>query len=146
MDSIKRYRVARIKTTSKKTGNANGILVPFWKDYDAIEKLLPRYVYYTTCLPGEDKGPYLHKKRRTLVALVEGRILFVHKDGGKFFEIDLNADESTTVLDVPCKTGYLIRNKSGAIARLINICDYPWLEGDNETESPDFKEYYGRTN
>lgn len=146
MDSVKRYRVASIPTLNKKTGNINGMLVPLWKDYDPIEKLVPRYVYYTTCNPGEDKGPYLHKNRRTLLALVEGKAVFVYKDGKKFSEIVLNADENITMLDVPRGMGYLIRNTHDSIARLINICDYPWREGDDETESPNFKEYYGGSN
>ena len=146
MDLVKSYRVARISTLNKKTGNINGMLVPLWKDYDPIERIVPKYIYYTTCSQGEDKGPYLHKKRRTLIALVEGRIIFVYKDGEKFSEIALTSDENITMLDVPSGVGYLIRNTSDDVARLVNICDHPWRENDNETESPDFNEYYGGSN
>src|SRR3989344_9215398 len=146
MDLVKRYRVARIPTLNNKTDGINGMLVPLWKDYDPIEKLVPKYVYYTTCSPGEDKGPYLHKKRRTLLALIEGKIAFVYRDGEKFSEIVLASDEDIPMLDVPSGVGYLIRNTHNDVARIINICDHPWRENDNETESPDFKEYYGRSN
>lgn len=140
MVEIKAHPLNRIKTTNKNSGKPNGILMPLWKDYDPIDSMTPRFVYYTTCLAGEDKGPYFHTKRRTLLNLVEGKIVFVYRENNLFKEIVVDSD-NPSLLDVPAGIGYLIRNPHSKEAKIVNICDYPWREGDNETQTPDFSDY-----
>ncbi len=117
------------------------MLMPLWKDYDSLPAMTPRYVYYATCRAGEEKGPYLHRKRRTLLNLVEGRIILAYREAEVFKETEVNADSHPVLFDIPAGVGYLIRNPFKDDAVMVNICDYPWKEGDNETEAPDFSDY-----
>jgi len=125
-------------------GKENGFILPLWKDSDAMEKIQPRYVYFTTCDPGTDKGPYLHEKRRGLLCVIEGKILFVYKDGDVFKEKLIDSDKNPTLIDIPSRTPYLIRNQFNNTAKLINICDYPWISGDTETVTPNFGDYFDK--
>lgn len=141
MIGVGSYSIARIKTVSKNSGRINGTLMPLWKDYDPLPAMAPRYIYYATCRAGEEKGPYLHTKRRTLLNLVEGRIILAYREAEVFKETEVNADSHPVLFDIPAGVGYLIRNASKDDAKMVNICDYPWKEGDNETEVPDFSGY-----
>ena len=142
MAEPKSYSVSRIKTTDKKSGKYNGIMMPLWKDYDPVAPISPRYVYYTTCLAGENKGPYLHTKRRTLLNLVEGKIILAYQENDNFKEIIIDSENNPLLFDIPAGIGYFIRNIYQTEAKMVNICDYPWREGDNETETPDFSAYF----
>lgn len=141
MAEVRSYSLKRIKTVNKSSGKDNGIMMPLWKDYDAIDLITPRFIYYTTCLAAEDKGPYLHTKRRTLLSLVEGKIIFVYLDKNVFKDVMVDAGKDSMLFDIPAGIGYLIRNPYSAEAKMVNICDYPWREGDNETVIPDFSDY-----
>ena len=111
-------------------------MIPLWKDYDLVQKMRVRFVYYSTCAPKTEKGPYLHKKRRGLLTLLEGKAIFVYKVGKKFKETKLDASKKITMLDIPKGIGYLIKNPYSAEAKFINICDYPWKPNENETVVP----------
>lgn len=137
---VKFYSLAAHETRDS-SGRKNGFILPLWKDYDEIEEIAPRYIYFTTCEPGFDKGPYFHTKRRGLITLLEGRILFIYKEHGVYRERLIDAEKAYTLIDIPAKTPYLIRNNSQKTAKLINICDYPWKKGDDETIVPDFGDY-----
>ena len=116
-------------------------MIPLWKDRDVRPAMKPRYVYFFTCAPRAHKGPYLHKKRRGLLFLLEGKLIFVYMTGKKFKEIKLDAREGAVMLDIPRGTGYLIKNPYRREARCINICDYPWKPNEHETITPDFTSY-----
>ena len=129
---VKKYIISKVKTTS-------GLLAPLWKDYDPIPKIKPRYIYYTTCAAGATKGPYLHEKRRGLLALIEGKAVFIYKTQRSFSKLYLDASKEVAMLDIPKKTAYLIKNPYKKESKFINICDYPWKKNDNETKTPNWQ-------
>src|SRR3989344_3726820 len=139
---IKKNHIPKIETRDKITSRKNGIMIPLWKDYDFRPAMNPRYVYFFTCASRAHKGPYLHKKRRGLLSLIEGKAIFVYKTGKKFVEIKLDASRSATMLDITMGTGYLIKNPYSKEAKFLNICDYPWKPNENETIIPDFSGHY----
>lgn len=141
LNLIKKYKINKIETRDKISLKKNGFMIPIWKDYDKIEQIKPRYVYYLTCAPQSIKGPYLHKKRRGLLTLLEGRIVLAYKSGNKFNEVHMEAGDEAMMADIPKMVGYLIQNPYKKEARLLNICDYPWKKDDNETITPDFSGY-----
>ncbi len=90
--------------------------------------------------------------------MLEGKAIFIYKIGEKLKaplssrrnvgisakalkEIKLDASREAVMIDVPKGIGYLIKNPYLKEAKFINICDYPWRAGDNETITPDFEGY-----
>ena len=142
---VKIYKIPKVKTKDKINGKFNGLMIPIWKDYDPLlaggSKMKPRFVYFFTCAARSEKGPHLHKKRRGLLTLLEGKALFVYQVGKKFKEIKLDAAKEAIMIDIPKGTGYLIKNLYSKEAKFVNICDYPWRPDDNETITPDFSGY-----
>lgn len=133
--------IEKIKTAGS-NNQINGIFIPLWKDYDHQPALQPRFVYFTSCLPHCRKGPYLHTKRRGLLTLIEGKIIFVYQNKNNFEKIPLTAQEKAVLIDIPAQVGYLLDNPYNEEAKLINICDHPWRADNQETIIPDFKNYF----
>lgn len=136
------HTIEKIPTGEKRNGRPSGIMIPIWKDYDPIPRIVPRFVYMMTCAPGRQKGPYLHTKRRGLLTLAEGRVRLVYQEGHTFREVDMDAGEKAVMADISAGTGYLIKNPSpDREAVFIVICDYPWRKADQEMVVPDFSGY-----
>lgn len=139
---MKFYKLEKIITRHPKTKAVTGLLIPLWKDYEPNKKINPRYIYFLTCAPRSFKGPYLHTKRRGLLTLIEGRLSLIYKDGKRFQEISLDARRQAVMADIPKMTAYLLKNPFSQEAKLVNICDYPWQPGDQETLEPDFPGFF----
>ena len=138
---VKVYKIAKVKTKDKTKGAVNGLIIPIWKDYDPMPKMKPRFVYFFTCAAFSEKGPHLHKKRRGLLTLLEGKALFIYQAGKNFKKIVLDSSKEAIMVDIPKGVGYLIKNPYSKEAKFVNICDYPWRPNDNETITPDFSRY-----
>lgn len=132
--------VINLERFQTKNGNKlSGEITPLWKDY-AIP-MTARYVYFTTIFPNTSKGAYQHTKRRGLLCVVSGKLKFIYKKNNKYLEIDIDGDRRPKMIDIPSNTQYLIKGMGEKPSLIINICDYAWREGDNETLKPDFSDY-----
>lgn len=138
---LKIINLEKHTTVDSSTGQISGEMIPLWKDYIKETAIVPRYVYYTTILPGTIKGPYQHKKRRGLFSVVAGIVRFVYKEKNEFIEIDIDANVQPKLIDIPTNTQYLLIGKGDTPCGIVNICDYPWKPDDNETIQPDFSGY-----
>lgn len=99
-----------------------------------------KYVYAGTIYPGVTKGPYQHTIRNGKLCLLSGEMLLVHKQPNeiKFCEdymVPLNA------CDLSRDDQYCLIGLGKEPALFVNMCDYAWQPGDNETIVPDFSSY-----
>jgi hypothetical protein len=97
-----------------------------------------KYIYSGTVFSRALKGPYLHTKRSGNLILLEGEILVVHQDKDSFCEDYLLP---FTQIQLLVNTGYCIIGLGKQTSTFINICNYAWEPGDNETIVPDFSNY-----
>jgi len=121
----------------------NGFMLPLWNDSEDFP-FDTRFIYATTCNPFTVKGPYCHTKRSGLLCVIFGKIVYVHKKPGEHFfqEEEIDADTNPVRFLIPVGEEYCFIGLGDKEALLINICDYPWKAGDNETLIPDFSEYH----
>ena len=120
----------------------NGVMSPLWNENDE-SGIIPKMVYVTTVLAGTTKGPYCHTKRRGCLFLISGKIIFLYKFPGEiqFHEEEVDSNENLMMIEVPKNLEYAIIGLGTQDALLVNICDYPFIAGDNETIIPDFGGY-----
>jgi len=120
----------------------NGMMCPLWKDYDEV-KIVPRMVYAISILPRTVKGPYCHTKRRGLLCLIQGKAVFVYKspEEDQFHVKEMDSKESLMMIEIPKNLEYAIIGLGAQESLFVNICDYPFIPGDNETTIPNFGGY-----
>ena len=108
-------------------------MIPLWNALDRKFQVL--YIYVIKCTAGVSRGPYLHKKRTGRIYLLSGAVEITYRENGnkQFTKVILKEEEKQTlVLDIPNMTEYTITAIKDSI--LINLCNYPWNEFENETE------------
>ena len=119
------------------TPQQSGVMIPLYSNL-TDPFFAVKYIYAGTVFSRALKGPYLHTKRSGNLILLEGEILLVHQNGNSFCEDYLIP---FTQIQLPVNTGYCIIGLGKETSTFINICNYAWQPGDQETIVPDFSNY-----
>lgn len=123
--------MTRIATKDPR-GNPNGFVVPLWHvDHG------PRIdqAYLTTVLPGAQKGPHCHMKRRGHYVCIRGAVLIVTRDpegNYRSFEMSAETQEHNRGLDIPPGTVSALYNLGDEEAWLLNMPSPPWRSDDQD--------------
>tara|TARA_A100001037_G_scaffold277490_1_gene277606 strand:+ start:363 stop:815 length:453 start_codon:yes stop_codon:yes gene_type:complete len=134
------HNLEKHDTKDVQDSHVNGELTVIWRDWDKIIKDHPKMVYVNTINSGEIKGPHLHKNRTTYFSCIEGEIIFVIRNKGKFYEIKSTAKEPNLVC-VKNGIAAAIVNPTKNIAKAIVLADIAWRPNDNEMKNVGFEEY-----
>jgi hypothetical protein len=138
----------RIETKDPQ-GKPNGWLLPLWH-VDQGPKI--DQVYLTTVLPGCQKGPHLHMKRRGLFTCIRGSVLAVWRIDGEYRDVEMQEGSHFEVLPgVPVafynrgismesarktiRAGLIPVAPSNQEAWLLNMPSPPW-RADDQDEHP----------
>ena len=76
-NEIKTYTLEKHVTKDIHDKHVNGTLVPVWRNWDKIIKVIPEMVYITSINPGEVKGPHLHIIRHSYYVCIKGKVIFI---------------------------------------------------------------------
>ena len=132
------YPLQCIATKSVITGEHNGIFVPIYKDLEQDIGII-RMVYSTSCLPGQVKGPHLHKKRKGHLTVLRGNVVFVIEqvvDNKKIYEEVFISDMSPKLVVVPPNTVNAHVNIGKEEAIVLNLCtEHCWAANDTDNYS-----------
>ena len=79
-NEIKTYTLEKHVTKDIHDKDVNGTLVPVWRNWDKIIKVIPEMVYITSINPGEVKGPHLHIIRHSYYVCIKGKVIFIIKE------------------------------------------------------------------
>lgn len=138
---IKRINLEKHPTKDVHDGHINGSLTVIWRDWDNIFKISPKMVYTSSVMPGEIKGPHLHKKRDSLFVCIQGKVIFIAKDlDGIYHEIE-SSEEKPVMVQIPkgIASGHI--NISNDVSKILTIANVAWKPNDNEMENIQFNDY-----
>lgn len=133
----KTFNLELIKTKNKKSGDENGIFMPIWRNWDSKYNIEPQMVYHMTIMPGEKKGPHLHKQRTGYITCLSGKVALILKTDNKYEKIICDSENPITVEVLP-GVGLLAINIGFETASLINICSPAWHPDNQDSYSADF--------
>ena len=128
------------ETKDVKDGHTNGSLSVIWRDWDKIIANEPKMVYVSTVNPGEIKGPHIHTKRNSHFVCIHGKVIFVIKNEGKYFEIESN-DQKPKLIFIPKGIASAHINISETPSRVLALADIAWKPNDNEMKNTSFEDY-----
>jgi|TARA_B100001540_G_scaffold31430_1_gene27400 dTDP-4-dehydrorhamnose 3,5-epimerase len=121
-------------------GHVNGSLTVVWRDWDKIIKNNPKMVYVSSVNPNEIKGPHLHKKRNSYFLCIEGKVIFVIKNGNEYFEIE-SGETNPVMVFVPNGIASAHINIAKTTSKVLALADIAWRPDDNEMENVPFEDY-----
>ena len=103
-------------------------------------------VYVSTVNPGEIKGPHIHTQRNSHFACIHGKVIFVIKNEGEYFEIESN-DQEPKLIFIPKGIASAHINISDKPSRVLALADVAWKPNDNEMKNTSFEDYdWGKWN
>lgn len=133
------FKLDLIKTKNKETGIENGIFIPVWRNWDSKYEVEPKMLYHMTIIPGEQKGPHLHKRRTGYITCLSGQVALILKTDDKYEKFICNSENPTTVEVLP-GVGLLAINIGKETASLINICSPAWHPDNQDSYPADFSD------
>ena len=128
------------ETKDVKDGHTNGSLSVIWRDWDKIIVNEPKMVYVSTVNPGEIKGPHIHTQRNSHFACIHGKVIFVIKNEGEYFEIESN-DQEPKLIFIPKGIASAHINISDKPSRVLALADVAWKPNDGEMINTKFEDY-----
>ena len=141
VDKIEIVDLETHETKDTKDGHINGALTVIWRDWDKIIPKEPKMIYITSALPGEIKGPHLHKKRNSYFLCIKGKVIFVIKEkNGEYREIETD-ENIPKLIQVPVNFSSAHINIGKEEAKILTIADIAWRPNDDEMENVVFEDY-----
>ena len=129
------------ETKDIKDKHVNGSLTLVWRDWDEILKFHPKMVYVTSALPGEVKGPHLHKIRHSYFVCIRGKVVFIaQKSNGDYLEIE-SSEEKPVLVSIPKGLPSAHINISSNTATILTLANPAWKPDDNEMDNVTFDDY-----
>tara|TARA_B100000029_G_C17571974_1_gene956910 strand:+ start:704 stop:1147 length:444 start_codon:yes stop_codon:yes gene_type:complete len=127
-------------TKDVRDGHVNGSLTVVWRDWDKIIDKEPKMVYVSSVNSGEIKGPHIHTKRNSHFVCIQGKVVFIIKNGDEYLEIE-SSEENPVMVFVPKGVASAHINISNGISRVLALADIAWKPDDNEMENISFDDY-----
>ena len=140
-DTIRKINLEKHPTKDIHDSHVNGSLTVIWRDWDEILEVSPKMVYTSSVMPGEIKGPHLHKKRDSFFVCIRGKVLFVAKDhDGKYHEIE-SSEENPVLIQIP--KGHISAhiNISNEVSTILTLANPAWRPDEDEMENVTFDDY-----
>ena len=130
--------------TKNAKGVANGFLIPIINVHENFvqKEQWPQQVYCTVAVPGEIKGPHLHKKRWGLFTCIKGNIKIVIKVDGEYHERFSGEDHNFSTIQVPAGIPSALDNIGKDDAYILNMPSpscHPDDQDDWDVEFADYK-------
>ena len=140
-NTIKWINLEKHPTKDIHDDHINGSLTVIWRDWDEILEISPKMVYTSSVMPGEIKGPHLHKKRDSFFVCIRGKVVFIAKDHeGKYLEIE-SSEEKPVLVQIPKGFASAHINTSNKISTILTLANLAWKPNDNEMENVEFRDY-----
>tara|TARA_B100000035_G_C20864811_1_gene493464 strand:+ start:374 stop:814 length:441 start_codon:yes stop_codon:yes gene_type:complete len=122
--------LAKIKTNE-------GHMFPIYRDWDkdVHEDLVPEMVYVTTIEPGLKKDIIYHKKRKTFITSVQGKLLIEILSGNKiekFYLSNENTDSNHKIAMINPKIAFRLINQGDKLAIVVNCPTHSWKPNSKE--------------
>ena len=131
----------RHQTKDIKDGHVNGELTVIFRDYDKIVKNQVNMIYSNMIMPGEVKGPHIHRKRTSYFVCIQGKVIFVIRNNkGEYIEIE-SSEEKPIMVEVPNGVASAHINPTKKISRVIALADIAWRPNDDEMINTQFDNY-----
>jgi len=127
-------------TKDVRDGHVNGSLTVVWRDWDKIIDKEPKMIYVSSVNSGEIKGPHIHTKRNSHFVCIQGKVVFIIKNGDEYLEIE-SSEENPVMVFVPKGVASAHINISNGISRVLALADIAWKPDDNEMENISFDDY-----
>lgn len=122
-------------------GHKNGELTVIYRNYDKVIKKQPKMIYSNKIMPGEVKGPHIHKKRTSYFVCIQGKVIFVIKEkNGEYVEIE-SSEEKPVLVKISNGIASAHINPTNKTGRIIALADIAWKPNDNEMINAEFENY-----
>tara|TARA_Y100000310_G_scaffold80127_1_gene76797 strand:+ start:1174 stop:1617 length:444 start_codon:yes stop_codon:yes gene_type:complete len=128
------------ETKDVKDGHPNGSLTVIWRDWDKIIETNPKMVYVSSVNANEVKGPHIHTKRNSHFVCIQGKVIFIIKNGNDYLEIE-SSDKKPVMVFVPKGIASAHINISDGVSRVLALADIAWKPSDDEMKNIAFNDY-----
>ena len=120
----------------------NGSLIPILSIHDSskLNGHFPEQVYLTTILPGQQKGPHLHKIRTGCFTCIKGDVKIITKENGKYEEFFSGESHSYRTILIPANVTALLVNVSSHEAFVLNMPCPAWHPDMDDEYTDDFSD------
>ena len=124
-------------------GTENGFLIPILNVHDHFvgQEQWPKQIYCTTVVPGEVKGPHLHKKRWGLFTCIKGDIKIVTRIDGHYEEYFSGENYNFSTIQIPAGIPNALINIGNEDAYVLNMPSPAWHIDDQDDWDVEFPDY-----
>ena len=121
----------------------NGFLVPIINVHEKFvnDEQWPKQVYVTVAVPGDVKGPHLHKKRWQLYTCIKGDIKIVVRINDKYEEYFSGENHDFRTVQVPAGIPSALVNIGEVDAYILNMPAPSWHPDDIDEWDVSFDDY-----
>ncbi len=134
-------RLEKHETKNTMDNSVNGSLTVIWRDWDSKFPITPKMIYTTSVIPGEKKGPHLHKKRDSFFVCTQGKIVFVIKDESGIYQEVISSEDEPVMVHIPKNVASGHMNLSNQTSTILTIANLAWRPNDDEMINVDFDDY-----
>ena len=129
--------------TKNRNGKSNGFLVPIINVHEKFleDEQWPKQVYVTVAIPGDVKGPHLHKKRWQLYTCIKGNIKVIVRINNKYEEYYSGEDHEFSTIQVPAGIPSSLVNIGNEDAYILNMPSPAWHPDDIDEWDVSFGDY-----